>query len=102
VYTDADKSRALEARHRGRHLSGRELRACREAGLELGNHLPVEDREWDDASRIVLARLLRRGWSSAAIAEFVRRSEMSVAEESARLLACQASDGAVAGNAGPG
>lgn len=85
MYTDAEKSGALEARHRGRALSGRELRACREAGLELGNPQPVADRAWDEGSRLVLARLLRRGWSRAAIAEFLRRPEASVAAEAAAL-----------------
>lgn len=84
MFSDMEKSIALAARHRGRRLSNPQLRACREAGLELGNHIPVEDRDWDDASRLVLARLLRRGWCAAAIAEFLRRSEASVREEIAR------------------
>ena len=80
--SDAAKVEVLEAIAAGKPLDGRQRTICHAMGLEWREVVqPVLERDWDSASRTLLWRLLRRGWTAPAIAVFCRRSVTSVRSE---------------------
>lgn len=83
--SEADKSKALEAVAARQRLTREQAQALTAVGVSAAEHPQQVERPWgmdDDA----LARRLSlvRGWSPAAIAAFVNRSEAVVRAALAR------------------